>query len=143
MERLHSIPIKEFMTKNPIVLTPGETMADAYEKMKNHQIRHLPVVNENKELVGIFSDRDLHHASFPRETESGWYYDKERLKMINLNHFMTKDPVTLMPESTLKEAAEIMARTRFGCLPIVSPGTRQLVGIVSYVDVLREIAKHF
>ena len=143
MERLHSISIKEFMTKNPVVLALGDTAADAYEKMRNHQIRHLPVVSENGELVGIFSATDLSRAYMPRETESGWYYDKERLNRLNLRHFMTQDPLTLTPENTLKEAAEIMARTKFGCLPIIAPGTRKLVGIISYVDVLRKIAEHF
>ena len=143
MEHLHAIFIKEFMTKDPVVLGPGETMADAYEKMQNHQIRHLPVVNKEGELVGIFSARDLNRAYTPRETESGWFYDKERLNLLNLDHFMTKDPLILTPENTLKEAAEIMARNKFGCLPIAAPGSRKLVGIISYVDVLREIAKHF
>ena len=143
MERFHAVFIKEFMMKNPFVLGPGETMADAYEKMRTHQIRHLPVVNENGELVGIFSATDLNRAYTPRETESGWYYDKEGLNLLILSHFMTKDPLTLTPENTLKEAAEILARTKFGCLPIVASGTRKLVGIISYVDVLIEIAKHF
>ena len=143
MEHLHAIFIKEFMTKKPFVLEPGETMVDAYEKMHNHQIRHLPVVNENGELVGIFSATDLNRAYTPRETESGWFYDKEGLNLLSLSHFMTKDPLTLTPENTLKEAAEMMARTKFGCLPIVAPGTRKLVGIISYVDVLRKIAEHF
>lgn len=143
MERLHRIYIKEFMTKDPIILAPGDTMVDVYERMRGHQIRHLPVMNENGELVGIFSATDLNRAYTPRETESGWYYEKERLNMLNLRHFMSKDPLTLTPENTLKEAAEIMASTKFGCLPIVAPGTRKLVGIVSYIDVLKEIVKYF
>lgn len=143
MERLHAILIKEFMTQNPFVLEPGETMVGAYEKMRTHQIRHLPVVNENSEVVGIFSATDLNRAYTPREMESGWFYDKEGLNLLSLNHFMTKDPLTLTPENSLKEAAEIMARTKFGCLPIVATGTRKLVGIISYVDVLRKIAEHF
>ena len=143
MERLHSIFIKEFMTKDPIVLAPGETIADAYEKMHVHQIRHLPVVNENGEVIGMFTATDLNHAYAPRETEAGWFYDKEGLQLLDVHHFMSKDPLTLTPENTLKEAAEVMASSRFGGLPIVASGTRKIVGIISYVDVLKEIAKHF
>jgi acetoin utilization protein AcuB len=131
------------MTKDPIVLGPGETVADAYEKMHVHQIRHLPVINGEGEVIGMFTVTDLNHAYLPRETESGWFYDKEGLNLLDLHHFMTKDPFVLTPENTLKEAAEVMARGRFGGLPIVSLGTRKLVGIISYVDVLQEIAKHF
>ena len=143
MEHLHAIFIKEFMTRDPFVFGPGDTMSDAYERMHDHQIRHLPVIDENGDLVGVFSATDLNRAYTPHETESGWYYDKEGLNLLSLRHFMSKDPVALTPESTLKEAAEIMARTKFGCLPIVEPGTRKLVGIISTIDVLREIAKHF
>ena len=75
--------------------------------------------------------------------ETGWYYDKEGMALLNLEHFMTKDPAALTPENTLKEAAEMMGNQTFGCLPIVVAGTRKLVGIISYVDILREIAKLF
>lgn len=142
MGNLPTIFIKEFMTKDVVVLGPKETMADAYEKMHTHQVRHLPVVNENGELVGIFSSTDLNRAYTPRQTVSGWYYDKEGLNLLNLAHFMTKDPLALTPEDTLTKAADIMVCTKFGCLPIIASGTRQLVGIISYVDVLREIVKH-
>ena len=94
-----------------------------------------PIVHGSREAMAS--------AYTPRETSSGWYYDKEGLNLLKLEHFMTKEPLTLTPENTLKEAAEIMARTKFGCLPIVAAGTRKLVGIVSYVDILKEIVKHF
>jgi acetoin utilization protein AcuB len=142
-ERLHAIFVREFMTKSPLTLEPGDTMADAYERMHDRHIRHLPVVDASGNLIGIFSATDLNRAYTPRETDSGWYYDREGLNLLDLRHFMSKDPLTLTPENTLKEAAELMATTKFGCLPIVAPGTKKLVGIVSYVDVLREIAKHF
>ena len=143
MERFHTILIKDFMTKDPFVLTMGEPMADAYEKMHDHHIRHLPVVDRNGNLVGMFSATDLSHAYKPRETENGWFYDKESLNLLNLEHFMTRDPLTVTPENSLKDAARIMADTKYGCLPVVALGTKKLVGIISYVDILREIAKIF
>ena len=51
MERFHTILIKDFMTKDPFVLTMGEPMADAYEKMHDYHIRHLPVVDEKGNLA--------------------------------------------------------------------------------------------
>ena len=144
MEHLHKISIKEFMTRDPVSLGPGENLADAYEKMHVHNIRHLPVVNEAGEVIGMFSVMDLNHAYTPHETEEGWFYDKEGLAELRLEHFMTKDPRTLTPEDSLKQAAEVMAGSHFGALPIVdSAATKKLVGIVSYVDILREIAKFF
>ena len=143
MELLHQIPIKEFMTKEVVVLLSDETMAEAYQKMKDHRIRHLPVVDKQGLLIGIFTEKDLNRAYLPRETDSGWYYDKEELNLCILQHFMTKDPLTLTPEGTLKDAAQIMARNKFGCIPIVLPETKQLVGIISYIDILKKIASLF
>lgn len=143
MEKLHNIFVMSFMTKNPVVLAPGENMVDAYDKMRAHHIRHLPVVNKASELIGIFSVTDLNRAYTPHETEAGWYYDKEGLALLDVRHFMSKDPLTLTPGNTLKEAAELIVKMKYGCLPVVDHLSRKLVGIISYVDILREIAKHF
>jgi len=140
MERLSKVRLKDFMTREVVSLAPGDTLADAYEKMQNHRIRHLPVVQRGQ-LIGVFTDRDLNHAYTPRETPTGWYYDREELKLRSVSHFMTEDPVTLNPENTLKDAATLFARNKFGCIPIVDPQTKSLVGVVSYIDVLREIAE--
>lgn len=144
MEHLHAIPIVEFMTQNPIVLGPDETMAHAYQKMHNHQIRHLPVVDEEGDIIGIFTQEDLQRAYPPRETEAGWYYDKAELELLSLKHFMSKSVTTLTPQNTWKEAAAIMIRNKYGCVPVVaSAQSRKLVGIVSTIDLLKKIETFF
>lgn len=143
MDQLHSIAIEEFMMKNVISLHLGDSMAKAYELMKDHRIRHLPVVDDNNIPVGVFTDTDLNHACPPHETAAGWYYDKETLCLLSLKHFMTPEPACLFPTSTLKEAAEIMVKRKYGCLPIISRIDRSLLGIITYIDVLRKIASFF
>ncbi len=139
VEDLRNIPVQSFMAHPTITLTLDETLADAYEKMKANRIRHLPVVDKAGCVIGIFTDVDLNHAYAPRETESGWYYEKDELKLLILRHFMTPDPVTLTPEHTLKDAADIMLRYKFGCVPIVTGKEKKLVGIVSVVDILKQV----
>lgn len=137
------IPIKDFMITNVIALDESDKVGAAYHKMKQFGIRHLPVVNAKGELIGIFSDRDLHHAYAPRETESGWYYDRDELDLLQVAHFMSKNPSVLYPDDSLQEAAKQMAQLKIGCIPILERGTRKLVGVVSTVDVLRKISIYF
>ena len=139
MEPLLRIPVREFMSKHLVTLTIGETLADVYEKMNIYHIRHLPVVDEGNKLAGIFTALDLNRAHSPRETDEGWWYDKDQLRRLTVRHFMTKDPVTLSPNNALVEAAEIMAREKFGCIPIVSD-QNDLLGIITYIDILNRIA---
>ena len=59
MEQLKHILVRDFMVPNPIVVEIGGTLADAYQKMRDHGIRHIPVVDDSGKLAGIFSDRDF------------------------------------------------------------------------------------
>ena len=131
------------MITDLIVLQVSDTMADAYQKMQSYGIRHLPVVDENNEIVGIFTMTDLQRAYSPRQTESGWFYDKAELCLLNLAHFMNRSALTLTPEDSLKQAAEIMVRNKYSCIPIVAPGTRRLIGIITYIDLLKKIESLF
>lgn len=143
MEKLPAIRLEKFMTRDIISCSSDKSLADAYEKMAGHLIRHIPVVDDKGCVVGVFTDHDLDHAYAPRETESGWYYDKRELELLSLAHFMTKDPYTLSPDNTLKEAADIMARNKFGCIPIATGPEKKLVGIVTYVDALKQLVALF
>jgi acetoin utilization protein AcuB len=139
MEQLKGILIGDFMVTGPIVVHVAATLAEAYQDMRDHGVRHLPVVDDSGKLIGIFSDRDLNHAYPPRETESGWYYDKLELDLLNVRHFMKQDPMTLRPENTLHDAVQIFMNSKIGCLPIVN-SDKKLVGIISYIDALKKIA---
>lgn len=138
---LGDIPIQQFMSTKLITLNSGDTMATAFEKMTFNRIRHLPVVDDKGCLVGMFTYRDLEKAYRPRNTEEGIYYDKEEMATLILAHFITKDIVYLFPTDKLKKAAEIMAREKFGALPIVDGPAKKLVGIISYIDILSQVAK--
>ena len=143
MDHLRPIPLSEIMTGNPIALGPDETIADAYQKMQTYHIRHLPVVDSQGNIAGIFTQEDLQRACPARETEDGRYYDKRELELLSLRHFMSSSVTTLTPENTLKDASEIMIRNKYGCIPIVASGSKKLIGIVSYIDILKKIDSLF
>jgi acetoin utilization protein AcuB len=101
--------------------------------MRVHRIRHVPVV-EGERLVGIVSDRDARHA-LPMHGGTGEHdcYGKALFDTA-VERVMSKRPITIDPEASVREAAEIICREKIGALPVIEDG--RLVGIVSAEDLL-------
>ena len=131
--RYNWMKVVDVMTKDPLTATPNETIGQADELMNANKIRQLPVV-QARELVGIVTDRDI------RSFLSGSLLDspEAREKALNtkIGEIMTTDPVTVSPEDDLQEAVELLIEEKFGGIPVVEE-SEGLVGIVTYVDVLR------
>jgi acetoin utilization protein AcuB len=128
--------VKEKMTRNPITVTPEDALKDAVSKMERGHFRHLPVVDKEGKLIGMLSDRDIRLIR-----PSLAFVDKEdaalQLWSLGVQQTAVFDPVSVKPETTLKEAAELMLRWHVGGLPVADDQNR-LVGIVTYTDVLRD-----
>jgi acetoin utilization protein AcuB len=125
--------VVDIMTKDPLIVTPSETIAQADELMVMNKIRQLPVVKE-RELIGIITDRDIRSflsSSFMSAPET-----REKALRTKIGDVMTGDPLTLSPDDELREAVELLINEKVGGIPIVD-GAEGIVGIVTYVDVLR------
>lgn len=133
MARYNRIKVVDVMTKNPLVMTPAETIGQADELMTENRIRQLPVVDEGA-LLGIITDRDI--RSFL--AQSALVEPEERAKVLrtNVREIMTAEPLTLAPDDDLREAVELLIEEKIGGIPVVDQA-EGLVGIVTYVDVLR------
>ena len=114
------------MTPNPVTVTPQATVAEVWDLMRELEIRHVPVV-ERGALVGMLSDRDL--AQF----------DIARLLGMPVVKVMSPDVIAVDAETELDELVELLVEHRIGAVPVVRPGAREVVGIVSYIDVLRAL----
>ena len=132
--------VKEIMTKDVIAIRIDEPFSHVEEKIRMHRIRHLPVVNDKNEIVGIITQRDFYHVISPRHTEMGDYYEKTELDGYHLEHFMTKNPLTLSPEDSVAKVVKIMTTFKYGAIPIVD-SNKKLVGIVTQIDILKFIAR--
>ena len=137
---MRDIPLKEIMVTKVFAAHLEEPLSEVEAKFRHHGIRHLPVVDDQKRVVGMFTLRDLLRCALPRKTEDGDVYDKEQLNRFILKHVMSKDPVVLGTEDTLGHVVDIMVRDKFGCVPIVSSGGI-LLGIVTQIDVLKCLAR--
>lgn len=109
------------MTPEPVVVGPDDLLEEAAERMARFRIRHLPVVTDTGEVVGMLSDRDLRIAV-------------KSIALARVSSAMTPMPMAVPPTAPLHEVALALAYERIGALPVVDEG--RLVGIVSHVDLL-------
>lgn len=101
-------------------------------------IRHLPVVEDGR-LVGIVSERDLRPLLAGVLEKIERPDDVERRLSQPISKVMTTDVLAVHPETRLVDAVEMMVENRVGALPVIEGNTSKLVGILSYVDVLRVV----
>ena len=129
--------LKEVMTKNAFTVTVDEPFYKVAEIFQKHGIRHVPVVNDKKELVGLVTQRDVNAVVSPKKSEEGtYYYDRSEMARLILKLVMTNDVSVLRPDDTLYHAADIMVRKKYGCIPIVDE-KKQVVGIITAIDIIK------
>ena len=122
--------IEEIMIKDVLTLSPGNTVKDALDIMRDKKIRHLPILSAIGTVVGIVTDRNLKEvvpSSVSEITDNSPY---ETL----LSEVMTKNPITGHPMDFVEEAAVLFYDNKIGSLPIVS--NKKLVGIITETDLL-------
>ncbi|HET7344030.1 MAG TPA: CBS domain-containing protein [Methylomirabilota bacterium] len=129
---------RELMTPDPATVSPTATIAEAWDLMREMDIRHLPVV-DGEIVVGMLSDRDLGNLDVGRLlTEEGAEALRRRLTHPVIQ-IMSSDVVAAEPETDVSELVGIFLEQKVGAIPVVMPDNRRIVGIVSYIDVLRAV----
>lgn len=139
--------VKDVMTRDPLTIDPEAPLGAAMDVMRTKQIRHLPVVDDSGQLMGIITDRDLRQATFaPAIAEQLSLRAQRRLRGLGqamedlrVQEAMTWVVATTHPEATLAHAALVMFERRVGSLPVVRDG--KLVGILTERDLLKALAK--
>jgi CBS domain-containing protein len=126
--------VADVMTEKPARADAADTVRSVLATLLEMDIRHLPVVNEG-ELVGIVSDRDL--RSVQASSLQGNDEAAQDLLELPISAVMCGNVISVDPETDLSEVVSLMLEHRVGAIPVVSADTSALVGIVSYVDVLR------
>ncbi len=122
--------VSDFMNKDVISVFPWDTIKNAYDLILDKNLRALLVMNEDEELVGIVSERDIVRYRtrniLPKHAE---FY-------INVSDLMTREINTFTPDTSLREACEIFVETGNNQIPVVNKsGT--VAGIVAQHDLLQ------
>lgn len=127
---------EELMSESPFVVQVTDSIRNVMAKLVENDVRHLPVVEEGR-LVGMVSDRDLRRLLDPMfelapasGARSG---DLER----PISLLMSSDVISVQPESEVDEVIDLLIEHKIGAVPVIEADSSKLLGIVSYVDVLR------
>ena len=128
--------VRERMSRSPATVKPGDGLNDAIWKMEHGHFRHLPVIDEHEKLIGMLTDRDVRQIrpslAFTAKEEAA-----VQLWSISVQQAAVFDPISVKPETSLRQAAELMLRWHVGGLPVVDDHEK-LIGIITYTDVLHE-----
>ncbi len=127
----------DIMSRDLVVVDVQSNLAEAVELMSEHDIRHLPVLEDGSRLVGVVSDRDLRQFSLPRVKDHETFERLAARLRAPLTSVMSADIFTVEPDAELSEVVDLMVEEKVGALPVMDPATDTLVGMISYVDVLR------
>ncbi|MBW1884276.1 MAG: CBS domain-containing protein [Deltaproteobacteria bacterium] len=124
--------VGDLMTKEVVTLDRNEQLSIADQVMSLGRIRHLPVLGEEGELVGIVSRSDLLHGALASMLGYGSRGRQKLMNTILVKEVMTNGPTVVAPDTPLGEAARIMSTNKIGCLPVTRDD--QLVGILTEGD---------
>ena len=134
------VPVSTIMTKNVVKLNLSDDLTKAEMLFKKHHIRHIPVVYSNK-IVGMLSYTDLLRISFADAIDDEDDVDTTVYNMFTVEQVMAKKIVSISPETTIKEAAEILAKKEFHALPVCEG--ELLVGIVTTTDLIKYLIEQY
>ncbi len=127
--------VENWMNPKVITVDVNDSMLDATRLLKEHQIRHLPVLREGK-LVGIITDRDLKRASPSDATSLEAHELLYIIANIRVGEIMTKNPVTVPYNYTVEEAAEILLEKKISGMPVVDKDGN-VVGTITQTDIFK------
>ncbi len=124
---------EEVMVKKVITIKGNDTLDTAQGLMVENSIRHLPVVDGTK-LIGILTESDIRGAFLSEIHLKSDTAPKLDPKTMKVKNHMTPDPLTVLPEINIEDAALLIYENKIGCLPVVRDN--KMVGIISIMDLL-------
>ena len=120
------INVNEIMSTELITLEPGDSVSKAAETMTKNNIRHIPVVDPQNQVIGIISQRDVLKAGAFSSQISKPTLD------CPISDIMTEEILTTHPKDSLRAAGLTLQKHKYGCLPVVDNDV--LVGIITDSD---------
>ncbi len=127
--------VKNWMSKKVVTIDTNDSMSHAIKLLKENKIRMLPVV-KNSRLVGIVTDRDLKQASASDATTLDIHELLFLVARIKVKDIMTQDPITVPPNFTVEETAEVLLKNRISGVPVVDH-SGNVVGMITQTDLFR------
>jgi acetoin utilization protein AcuB len=114
--------VNNIMSENPVTISPDKRVGQALKLMQKHNIRHLPVLKDER-LVGWITSRDLREVLLA-----------SMLEKITVADVMLKTPITVTPDTQVEEAARLIYEHKIGGMPVLEGG--KLVGVITMLDLV-------
>jgi CBS domain-containing protein len=148
--------VADIMDRDAVTVRTGTAVQDVLKLMKDNELPGLPVVNDAGRCIGIVTESDLvlseeegdlhmpHHLDIMGGTIwlESWKHFEERLEKAmatDVDEMMTADPLTVTPDTSVKQAGRIIAEQGHNRLPVVEHG--RFVGLVTRLDVLEAMTR--
>jgi acetoin utilization protein AcuB len=126
--------VSEIMTRDVATVKRTSLAGEAFEAMRKGHFRHLAVVEENGDLCGVLSDRDIRNVTILFDRNPDEQDDYMIFGPVKVEDLMVPDPVTLQVDDTIDRALAFIKSGRLSCLPVLGDG--KLVGIITTSDLL-------
>ena len=123
------ITVEEFMTSELSTLRESDSIEDARRIMTEKHIRHIPITDGDRHLIGLVTQRDVLAATAPDHLDPA---NTEAVSALSLANIMIRDVSIIHTTDSLRKAAMYMQSHKYGCLPVVNDG--RLVGIITDSD---------
>jgi CBS domain-containing membrane protein len=133
---MRSVLVKHLMSTQVVTFFAEQTLPLADDVMRIHRFRHLPVIDNDRRLVGLVTQRDLLRGQISVLTGLSESERRARQEDIQISSLMTPDVWTVNPETLASHAGQTLLDHKFSCLPVVDEN-RVLCGIVTERDFLR------
>ncbi|NJN18557.1 MAG: CBS domain-containing protein [Oscillochloris sp.] len=129
-----------FMRTPAVTVNLAAPLSEALALMREHDVRRLPVVIDTGELRGIITRGDIRGADVMRVAGLDPIDIAEALRRVRVYEVMTEAPITITPETSLREASLLMLENKVGGLPVVDDENR-VIGIVTESDLFEILAQ--
>jgi acetoin utilization protein AcuB len=134
-----TIHVRDWMTTDPITISRSASLAAARTMMHKDEIRRLLVVDAESSLVGIVTWGDVVEVWPSRFEPLAPYEVRELMERVLVDEVMVRAPITIDPDATIAEAANVMFEHRIGALPVVEG--QRILGILTDSDILQGLVR--
>lgn len=137
---MSDLRVRDLMTDHVLTIRPSDSVELIYDTMGERSIRHLVVVDEEGDLVGVVSHRDLLRRTVVERGVLPLSMERDELRRMRVEEVMTSEVETAEPDHPLHEAAQRMFDNKIGCLPVVEG--YKVVGLLTESDFVRHFIQN-
>jgi acetoin utilization protein AcuB/CBS domain-containing protein len=132
--------IRYWMRSPVITVNLAAPVSEALALMREHEVRRLPVILDTGELCGIITQGDIRGADVLRVAGLDALVIADGLRRVKVYEVMSERPLSIRPETSLREAAMLMIESKIGGLPVVG-NSGDVVGIVTESDMFEALVQ--